>query len=274
MNIVSCKDYVEIKKKELKNAISKLDKKPCLLVVQVDNNPASNSYINGKKKDCNEVGVLCKHMVINSETTSQQTLCNMLTHYANTTADGIIIQLPISTKYDMDELLKCIPPEKDVDGFKRDSLFKPCTPKGIIDWMKFNNIDLYGKDVVVIGRSNIVGKPLTNMLIENGATVTCCNSKTKCLQHYTRYADIVISAVGKPKYFTTAQFSLNNQIVIDVGINKDENNKLCGDIDHACFKRLLPNVYVTPVPNGVGLLTRLALLENTLSACMQNGGNK
>lgn len=272
MDIISCKDYVEIKKNELKNTVSKFNKKPCLLVIQIDSNSASNSYINGKKKDCNEVGILCKHMVVNSETTSQQTLCNILTHYANSTADGIIIQLPIPQKYDLDELLKCIPPEKDVDGFKKDSLFNPCTPKGIIDWLDFNNVDLYGKDVVVIGRSNIVGKPLTKLLIEKGATVTCCNSKTKCLQHYTRYADIVISAVGIPKNFNEYYFSQNNQIIIDVGINRDKNNMLCGDIKHDKFNEYFPNAYITPVPGGVGLLTRLALLQNTVSAYMQNGG--
>ena len=155
--------------------------------------------------------------------------------------------------------------EKDVDGFRRDSFFKPCTPKGIMDWLDFNNYDLEGKNITVIGRSKIVGKPLVNLLIDRGATVTCCNSKTKDLRQHTCNADVVISAVGKPKFLDSSYFT-NTELVIDVGINRDENDKLCGDVDHEEVTSTLKNIYVTPVPKGVGRLTTLALVENTIKA--------
>lgn len=265
-DIVSCKDYVEIKKKELKEEIKHLDKKPVLAVIQIDDDQASNSYIKGKQKDCDEIGIEMRHVNICSNTTEQKEVECVITDIAKSDADGIIIQLPISDKYNLERLQHLIPPEKDVDGFRKDSCFKPCTPKGIIDWMEYNNFEFEGKDCCVLGRSNIVGLPLTNMLIEKGATVTCCNSTTPSTWYYTRNADYAFSAVGVPNYFDFSDFQDFCELVVDIGINRDENGKLCGDVNNAGFESSLNDTYVTPVPGGVGLLTRLTLMQNVVDA--------
>lgn len=265
-DIVSCKDYVEIKKKELKEEIKHLDKKPVLAVIQIDDDQASNSYIKGKQKDCDEIGIEMRHVNIYSNTTEQKEVECVITDIAKSDADGIIIQLPIPDKYNLERLQHLIPPEKDVDGFRRDSCFKPCTPKGIVDWMEYNDFEFEGKDCCVLGRSKIVGLPLTNMLIEKGATVTCCNSTTPSTWYYTRNADYAFSAVGIPNYFDFSDFQDFCELVVDIGINRDENEKLCGDVNNAGFESSLNDTYVTPVPGGVGLLTRLALMQNTLNA--------
>lgn len=265
-DIVSCKDYVEIKKKELKEEIKHLDKKPVLAVIQIDNDQASNSYIKGKQKDCDEIGIEMRHVNIYSNVAGQKEVECIIKDIANSDADGIIIQLPIPDKYDLDRLQHLIPPEKDVDGFRKGSCFKSCTPKGIIDWMEYNNFEFKGKDCCVLGRSKIVGLPLTNMLIEKGATVTCCNSTTPSTWYYTRNADYAFSAVGVPNYFDFSDFQDFCELVVDIGINRDENGKLYGDVNNAGFESSLNDTYVTPVPGGVGLLTRLALMQNTLNA--------
>lgn len=265
-NIVSCKDYVEIKKKELKEEIQHFNRKPVLAVIQIDNDQASNSYIKGKQKDCDEIGIEMRHVNIYSNVAGQKEVECIIKDIANSDADGIIIQLPIPDKYDLDRLQHLIPPEKDVDGFRRDSCFKPCTPKGIIDWMEYNNFEFKGKDCCVLGRSKIVGLPLTNMLIEKGATVTCCNSTTPSTEYYTRNADYVFSAIGIPHYFDFSDFFEYCELIVDIGINRIKDNKLCGDINCCSFEEYLSGTYVTPVPGGVGLLTRLALMQNTLNA--------
>lgn len=265
-NIVSCKDYVEIKKKELKEEIQHFNRKPVLAVIQIDNDQASNSYIKGKQKDCDEIGIEMRHVNIYSNVAGQKEVECIIKDVAKSDADGIIIQLPIPDKYDLDRLQHLIPPEKDVDGFRRDSCFKPCTPKGIIDWMEYNNFEFKGKDCCVLGRSKIVGLPLTNMLIEKGATVTCCNSTTPSTEYYTRNADYVFSAIGIPHYFDYSDFFEYCELIVDIGINRIKDNKLCGDINCCSFEEYLSGTYVTPVPGGVGLLTRLALMQNTLNA--------
>lgn len=268
MELVSCKDYVRIQKDILKEKINTFDRKPKLVVVQVGNNPASSTYVRGKHRDSDEIGIEFEHVHIEKyEHMSQDDLIlTLATLNADDNIDGIIVQLPIPDKYDVEELQKCISPDKDVDGFRPDSCFKPCTPKGIIDWLKFNDYDLIGKVVVVLGRSKIVGKPLINMLIDEGATVICCNSHTEAVWKYTRKADLVISAVGKPKHFTFSDFDNCCDIIVDVGINRDENGKLCGDIDNTYFDKYLPYTYVTPVPGSVGLLTRATLMKNVVEA--------
>jgi methylenetetrahydrofolate dehydrogenase (NADP+)/methenyltetrahydrofolate cyclohydrolase len=267
LGIISCKEYIQTKKEKLKEKITTLNKKPCLCVIQIGNNAASDSYIKGKKKDCEEVGIEFLHRHIeNYETFSEERVMAIIQDLNDNRAiDGIIIQLPVPDKYNVDNLQKCISPEKDVDGFRRDSKFDPCTPKGIIDWLDYNEYDFLGKDAVVIGRSKIVGKPLVNMLIDKGATVTCCNSKTMFVEHYLQFADLIISAIGKPKYFDGLSFNCP-EIIVDVGINRDKDGKLCGDIDRESVERVFDDTYVTPVPGGVGLLTRLALLENVVNA--------
>lgn len=265
-DIVPCKDYVEIKKKELKDEIQNLKRRPVLAVIQIDDDQASNSYIKGKQKDCDEIGIEMRHVNIYSNATEQKEVECVIKEITNSDVDGIIIQLPIPDKYDLERLQNLIPPEKDVDGFRRDSCFKPCTPKGIIDWMEYNDFEFKGKDCCVLGRSKIVGLPLTNMLIERGATVTCCNSTTMSTGFYTRNADYVFSAIGIPNYFDFSDFLNFCELVVDIGINRDKDNKLCGDVNNVDFERYLNNTYVTPVPGGVGLLTRLVLMENTLNA--------
>lgn len=265
-DIVPCKDYVEIKKKELKDEIQNLKRRPVLAVIQIDDDQASNSYIKGKQKDCDEIGIEMRHVNIYSNATEQKEVECVIKEITNSDVDGIIIQLPIPDKYDLERLQNLIPPEKDVDGFRRDSCFKPCTPKGIIDWMEYNHFDFRCKDCCVLGRSKIVGLPLTNMLIERGATVTCCNSTTMSTEFYTRNADYVFSAVGIPHYFDFSDFTNLCELVVDIGINRIKDNKLCGDINCCSFEECLSDTYVTPVPGGVGLLTRLVLMENTLNA--------
>lgn len=269
--MVSCKDYVAIRKEAIKNEVASLMGVPCLAVVQVGDDPASNVYIRNKKKACNDVGIEVTHIKLPSDADMwdvENALLNIRDH-----VDGIMIQLPLPDHLDIDRLLLFIPPDKDIDGFRRDSLFSSCTPKGIIDYLEYNNVEFEGKHVAVLGRSKIVGLPLTNMLIERGATVTCCNSKTKKLSNITRQADIIVSAIGKPKYLDYYYFG-NDQIIIDVGINRDINNKLCGDVDYDDVTEIC-GAYVTPVPNGVGKLTVCSLLENVVEAYKRNrNGNR
>ena len=274
LKIISCKEYVEIQKEILKEKVSTFDKKPKLCVVQIGDNQASNTYVRNKKRDCEALNIDFEHVHIKDyENMSQDDIILTLdTLNADFDINGIIIQLPIPDKYNVEELQKHINPEKDVDGFRKDSCFKPCTPKGIMDWLKYNNFEFKGKNATVIGRSNIVGKPLVNMLIEEGATVTCCNSSTKSLSRYMFNTDLVVSAIGKPKYFN--KFDFNGQcIIVDVGINRDENGKLCGDVDPEGFEERHPSSYLTPVPGSVGLCTRLVLAQNTVEAYeLQKGG--
>lgn len=264
--MISCKDYVEEKKNKLRNKVNFMQKKPCLCVVQIGTDAASCSYVKGKAKDCGDIGIKFLHMHIEDiENTSEEDMEDLLKELnASDDIDGIIVQLPIPEKYNVEKLQNCINPWKDVDGFRRDSVFDPCTPKGIMDWIGYNGYNLEGKTVTVIGRSKIVGKPLVNMMIDAGATVTCCNSKTKVLTNHTMTADVVISAIGKAKFLKSYLFG-HPDLIVDVGINR-ENGKLCGDVDYESVSAALPNTYVTPVPGGVGLLTRLALMENVVKA--------
>ena len=263
----SCLEYVEKRKEELKNQVAEMTKKPSLVVIQIGNDIASSSYINSKKKLCEEIGLDFKHVHIEDyeNMRGRDVLYTILDESADSHVDGLILQLPIPKELNLENLQKAIYLNKDVDGFRDGSNFTPCTPKGIMDWLDFNNYDLEGKNVTVIGRSKIVGRPLVNLLIDRGATVTCCNSKTKDLRQHTCNADVVISAVGKAKFLDSSYFT-NTELVIDVGINRDENEKLCGDVDYEEVTTTLKNTYVTPVHKGVGRLTTLALVENTINA--------
>lgn len=267
--MISCKEYVSRQKQQLKTVVGSLKKVPKLCVVQIGCDDASDRYVRNKKKDCEEIGINFEHVHIkNYEEMSQEDIVLILeTLNSDFDVSGVIIQLPIPDKFNIDELQKCISPKKDVDGFRTDSCFKPCTPAGIMEWLKFNNYDFAGKDVVVIGRSKVVGKPLANMLIDEGATVTCCNSKS-LVGYYIDNAELIISAVGKPKYFDCSTSWRNAKVIVDVGINLDEDGKLCGDINREEIEMYYDDVYITPVPNGVGLLTRLALIKNVVWAYM------
>ena len=260
----TCKEYVKIKKEELKNQIKTFGIKPTLCVIQIGENPASCSYIKGKSMDCKELEIICKHIHITDvDGNDNESVEEIIKDASNDdSVSGIILQLPIPKKFDVQRLQKAIAPKKDVDGFLSESEFIPCTPKGIIDYLKHNNIDFLGKECVVIGRSEIVGRPLVNLLISEGATVINCNSKTPNIKKFTKSADIIISAIGIANYFDESYFG-NGQVLVDVGINRDENGKLCGDIVESAKQNAS---LATPVPGGVGLLTRLALMENTVNA--------
>ena len=265
---ISCKEYATNLKEELKELCEKSLRQRCLTVVQIGNDAASNSYVNGKRKDCEYVGIKFNHVHIKDyENLDESDLCQIIKELDKSEeVDGIIIQLPIPDKYNVKTLQQFISPEKDVDGFRKDSLYNPCTPQGIMDWLEANDIDLRGKLVTVLGRSEIVGKPLVNMLIDKGATVISCNSKTQkdYMGSFMAMSDIVISAIGKPKNFDYTWFD-DETIIIDVGINRDKDGKLCGDIDKEDVDGFFGELcYVTPVPGGVWLLTRVTLLKNVM----------
>ncbi len=245
------KEYVKNKKEELKNRVAALDRKPSLAIFQIGENEASNRYIKNKIKDCNEVGIEAHHYWYPEDISEEE-------FYEEIAAtqdfyDGVIVQLPvpphISTKNIVDV-------KKDVDGFNIMSKFDPATPKGIMDYLKWRNFDLIGKNVVIIGRSEIVGKPLARMMTDADATVTLCHSKSNLARHLYD-ADLIVCAVGKAKFLNCYAIHVP---VIDVGINFDENGKMVGD----CYNT--EGRDVTPVPGGVGLLTRCALLENVILA--------
>lgn len=266
--MVSCLEYVSQRKQNLKEQISKFENKPCLAVIQVGDDGASNVYVRNKKKLSEEIGIDFVHVKLPYETDEINLINEINSLNKNKNVHGIITQLPLPEHLDSQWVTNSIAKEKDVDGFRSDSMFNPCTPMGIIDWLKHNKINLSGKIVCVIGRSKIVGKPMVDLLIKENATVIWCHSKTKYLRKHTLFADIVISAIGKPNHFDKNYFK-ENQIVIDVGINRDHNEKLCGDV----YENVSEVVeYKTPVPNGVGKLTVCRLMENVIEAYKLNGG--
>ena len=264
---ISCREYAKRTKDSIKHLVAKTKKEPQLVIIQIDNDEASNKYTKWKKRDCDEVGIICNHIKLLSSENSQSDLELLITSLnQKNSVHGIIIQLPIPKKYNLERLQNCISPVKDVDGFRKDSLYKPCTAQGVKDWLDANNYNLEGKEVVVLGRSKIVGKPFVDIAIENGATVTCCNSKTEFPQRYMQKADLIVSAIGKPKFFDASDFDYGIEVIVDVGINEDEDGSVCGDINRDDVVSEYPNTYITPVPGGVGLLTRTALLTNVMQA--------
>lgn len=256
-----CKEYVSYKKELLKSKIKELRVKPFLCIIQVGDLFASNKYVQGKIKDCEEVGI-CVELKKYEDTVTEEALIKEI-EISNELYDGIIVQLPLPKHINVNNIQKAIDDKVDVDGFKSSSIFYPCTPLGIFNLL--NEVtDLNGKHVVILGRSEIVGKPMANLLIEkSNATVSICNSHTPDISYYTKQADIIISAVGKAKLITKDMVK-ENCIVIDVGINRDEDGKMCGDVDYDAIQELCE--FITPVPGGIGLITRLTLLENTFLA--------
>ena len=256
-----CKEYVNTIKENLKKDIENLNIKPTLAIVQVGDEYASNKYIKGKMKDCDEVGIYC-FLEKFDENISEKELLEQINKIQKN-VNGIIVQLPLPKHINIKNVINIIDDDKDVDGFKIASNFKPCTPLGIFKLLnKITNLD--GKNVCIIGRSEIVGHPMANLLItQSNATVTICNSYTKNLSMYTKNADVIISAVGKI-HTITKDMVKNGAIIIDVGINMDENGKMCGDVDYNDVVDKCE--FITPVPGGIGLITRVTLLENTLKA--------
>lgn len=249
--------YVAQKKEELKDRIRKLKNFPKLAIVQVGENEASNRYIRNKVKDCEEVGIAAD-VYGYPENTTEFELDDELTHLQEY-YDGVIVQLPLPQHIRPSIATAALQPEKDVDGFRHDSWYNPATPQGIINYLKWCGFEFEGRHAVVIGRSEIVGKPMARMLLEENMTVTVCHSRTAQddMGILLTTADLVVCAVGKPEFLDCDRTAAP---VIDVGINFNENGKLVGD----CYNT--EGRDVTPVPGGVGLLTRVALLENVVMA--------
>ncbi|MGL4652932.1 bifunctional methylenetetrahydrofolate dehydrogenase/methenyltetrahydrofolate cyclohydrolase FolD [Cetobacterium sp.] len=260
-------------KNEIIEIKEKMGKVPGLAVIQAGDNLASKIYVNSKIKQCAEVGIESKNFILPADVTEEELLNKIDELNKDDAIDGILVQLPLPNHIDTPKVIESIDINKDVDGFKPENLGKvvlgdetaliSCTPAGIIRLFQEYKLDLEGKDVVVIGRSNIVGKPMTALLINEGATVTVCNSKTKNLSEKTKNADVVIVAIGRAN-FLKGDMVKDGAIIIDVGINRDENNKICGDVDFESVKEKVS--YITPVPGGVGPMTIAMLLNNTLKA--------
>ena len=252
MVLSEIKPYVRDLKEHYKKRVADLGEAPKLAIVQVGNNEASNRYVKNKVKDCEEVGVIADVYAYPEDITEWE-LDDELAHM-HEFYDGVIVQLPLPQHIRPEIATAAIPADKDVDGFRRDSWFKPATPKGIMDYLAYCNFDLTGKDVVIIGRSEIVGRPLADLMTAADATVTLCHSKSN-LSKYIYDCDLIVTAVGKAGFLNCYPIHMP---VIDVGINFNEDGKLVGD----CFNT--ENRDVTPVPGGVGLLTRCALVENVI----------
>lgn len=246
---------------------------PKLVVVLVGDNQASLSYVKGKEKACHEIGMQNDLLTLPESTSEEELLHKIKALNEDANVDGILVQLPLPKHIHEQEILHAISPDKDVDGFHpynvgklmlQEETFVSCTPKGIIRILEtIGYDDLSGKTAVVIGRSNIVGKPVAQLLLSKNATVTICHSRTKDIEQITSLADIVIASVGKAR-LVKKDWVKKGAVVIDVGINRDENNKMCGDVD---FDDVMDKVsYITPVPKGVGPMTIAMLLENTLQS--------
>ena len=262
-------------KDQVKNQVEELKAMgiyPKLTVIIVGENPASQTYVKGKHKDCAQCGIISENIALPQETSQEELLEKIKELNEDKTVHGILVQLPLPEHIDEYAVINAISPDKDVDGFTAINVGKlnlgkdcyaPCTPQGCIDMLEWAGIEISGKDVVVIGRSNIVGKPVASLLIHKNATVTVCHSKTKNIAEKTKNADIVVVAIGKAG-FLTGDMLKEGAVVVDVGINRGLNGKLCGDADFAsCIEKVSR---ITPVPGGVGLMTRANLLKNTIKS--------
>ncbi|HWT26993.1 MAG TPA: bifunctional methylenetetrahydrofolate dehydrogenase/methenyltetrahydrofolate cyclohydrolase FolD [Mobilitalea sp.] len=264
-------------KDELKEKIAELSLNGIqitLAVIQVGNDPASTVYVGNKKKACEYVGIRSLSYELPESTTQEELLELVSKLNEDSSVNGILVQLPLPRHIDEDTVIQTIDPNKDVDGFHPINVGKlsigqrgiiSCTPAGIIQLLKRSNISIEGKECVIIGRSNIVGKPMSMLMLKENATVTICHSRTKQLEEVAKRADILIAAIGKPK-FITKDFVKDGAVVIDVGMNRDENNKLCGDVDYN-------DVYdkvsaITPVPGGVGPMTIAMLMSNCVESAL------
>ncbi|MCD7803360.1 MAG: bifunctional methylenetetrahydrofolate dehydrogenase/methenyltetrahydrofolate cyclohydrolase FolD [Clostridiales bacterium] len=266
-------------KENIKTQVAALSQRPGLAVILVGNDPASRVYVTNKEKDCAQCGIYSEEFALPAEI-GQKALLELIDELnRRPEIDGILCQLPLPRGYDYDEeqVLQAIDPRKDVDAFHPynvgrimigDYTFLPCTPAGVMALLDEYGIDPAGKRCVVVGRSNIVGKPQAMLLLHRHGTVTICHSRTPDLGSITREADILVSAVGK-RNLITADMVKEGAAVIDVAMNRDENGKLCGDVDFAPVAEKA--AYITPVPGGCGPMTRVMLLQNTLAAARAHG---
>ena len=260
-------------KEEIKSKIEKLEKVPCLAVIRIGEDEASKIYVKLKHKMCEELGINCIEHHLN-ETVKQEELISLIEELNNDkNVNGILLQSPIPYHLNILEAFKTIAPEKDVDGFspinvgklvQNQECFAPCTPVGIMRMLKDYNVEIAGKHAVVIGRSNIVGRPMAELLLNANATITICHSKTENLTEIVKTADIVVVAIGKPK-FITADMIKEGAVVVDVGINRiPGSKKIVGDVDFENVKNKCS--FITPVPGGVGPMTIMTLMDNVIKA--------
>ena len=269
-------------KNELKEKVAKYKEQGIeitLVVVKVGNDPASAVYVRNKEKACEYVGINSKTLALPEETTEEELLNVVKELNEDKNVNGILVQLPLPKHIDESKVLLTIDSTKDVDGFHPvnvgkmvigEDTFLPCTPAGIIEMIKRTDIDIEGKECVVIGRSNIVGKPMAMLMLKENATVTIAHSRTKDLKEVTKRADIIVAAIGKAK-FVTADYVKEGAVVIDVGMDRDENGKLCGDVDFESVSKVASAI--TPVPGGVGPMTVTMLLVNCLRSVELNKKN-
>jgi len=256
----------------LKGEISHLTTKPTLAVIIVGNNPASQIYVRNKIKTCERIGITSRHIEFDVCASEETLLKTIEILNGESDVNGILVQLPLPSHIDEKKIIQAIDPKKDVDGFHFSNIgalsigspkLVSCTPKGIVTLLNHYSIELAGKHCVIVGRSNIVGKPLAMLMTNNDATVTLCHSKTHCLERFTRQADILISCVGIP-HFITETMVKERAVVVDVGINRLENGTLVGDVEFDSVSKKAS--FITPVPGGVGPMTIATLMENTLQA--------
>ena len=265
-----------IKQQLKKEILESGTRPPHLTIITVGEDPASQVYVKNKKKACEEIGINVGHIVFNAGIPTYEIKETIRYLNDDNNIDGIMVQLPLPQGYNEREIIDIITPSKDVDGLTTINIgklrsvqpcFQPCTARGIMDLLNYHGISVDGKDVTIIGRSNIVGKPLADLMMANGATVTQCHSRTSCLSKHTIHSDIIVSAIGCPKKLSVGEIPAHS-IVIDVGINRDENNKLCGDVDYDAVEAYCDAI--TPVPGGVGPMTVVELLRNTVEAWRRN----
>ena len=262
-------------KGELKQEIAAMKEQgivPGLAVVIVGNDPASRVYVNLKKRDCEELGILSREYALGEETSEEELLKLIETLNADPAINGILVQLPVPKQIDEKKIIAAISPEKDVDAFHASNVgkimigdyrFLPCTPAGCMELIDSCGVEITGKNCVVVGRSNIVGKPMAMLLLHRNGTVTIAHSKTKNLKELCASADILVAAVGVPKLIKGDMIK-PGAVVIDVGTTKMPDGKLCGDVDFAEAEKVAG--YITPVPGGVGPMTRVILMKNTVTA--------
>lgn len=273
--VINGKELAKDLREEMKQEVTALKDEgiiPHLTVVLVGDNPASKSYVSGKKKACEETGI-SSEIITMPATASEEELLEVIDKLnADDAVHGILVQLPLPEQIDEDRVIEAITPAKDVDGFHPINIgrmmtgkdtFLPCTPYGIVSMLKSRNIQIEGKHVVVLGRSNIVGKPVVQLLLNENATVTYCHSRTPDLAAFTKDADILVVAIGKA-HVIGAEHIKEGAVVIDVGVNRIEDGSLTGDVDFEAAKEKAS--YITPVPQGVGPMTITMLLENTIKS--------
>ncbi|MGH1283316.1 bifunctional methylenetetrahydrofolate dehydrogenase/methenyltetrahydrofolate cyclohydrolase FolD [Bacillus toyonensis] len=278
--IIKGNEVAEKKRAQLTEEVVKLKEQgivPGLAVILVGEDPASRSYVKGKEKGCEQVGIYSELIELPETITEERLLAEIDRLNGDDRINGILVQLPLPRHIEEKAIIERISPEKDVDGFHPISVgrmmtgqdtFLPCTPHGIVELVKETNLDISGKHVVIIGRSNIVGKPVGQLFLNENATVTYCHSKTQNIKELSKLADILIVAVGRPK-MVTADYMKEGAVVIDVGVNRLETGKLCGDVD---FDNVLDVAgYITPVPKGVGPMTITMLLHNTVESAKRAG---